>query len=38
MCDPHLVYTILEVLTLLQRATENEYLDEVCNILKFYPL
>lgn len=29
MCDPQLVYAILEVLTLLQRATENEYLDEV---------
>ncbi|XP_006457944.1 hypothetical protein AGABI2DRAFT_64231 [Agaricus bisporus var. bisporus H97] len=28
MCDPQLVYAILEVLTLLQRATENEYLDE----------
>lgn len=31
MCDPHLVYAILEVLTLLQRATENEYIDEVCD-------
>ena len=29
MCDPPLVFAILEVLTLLRRATENEYLDEV---------
>ncbi|KAM5531731.1 hypothetical protein V8D89_014580 [Ganoderma adspersum] len=28
MCDPPLVFAILEVLTLLRRATENEYLDE----------
>ncbi|KXN92250.1 Phosphatidylinositol 4-kinase stt4 [Leucoagaricus sp. SymC.cos] len=28
MCDPHLVYAILEVLTLLQRGTENEFIDE----------
>ena len=29
MCDPPLVFAILEVLTLLRRATENEYFDEV---------
>ena len=29
MCDPPLVFAILEVLTRLRRATENEYLDEV---------
>ncbi|TBU65484.1 atypical/PIKK/PI4K protein kinase [Dichomitus squalens] len=28
MCDPPLVFAILEVLTLLRRATENEFLDE----------
>ncbi|CAK5277296.1 unnamed protein product [Mycena citricolor] len=28
MCDPPLVFAILEVLTLLRRACENEYLDE----------
>lgn len=30
MCDPSLVFAILEVLTLLQKACENEFLDEVC--------
>jgi phosphatidylinositol 4-kinase len=29
-CDPLLVFTILEVLTLLQRSCENEFVDEVC--------
>jgi len=29
MCDPILVFAILEVLTLLQRACENEHIDEV---------
>ena len=29
MCDPPLVFAILEVLTLTKRACENEYLDEV---------
>lgn len=29
MCDPPLVFTILEVLTLLRRACENEFMDEV---------
>ena len=29
MCDPPLVFAILEVLTLLQRACENEYIDQV---------
>ena len=29
-CDPPLVFAILETLTLLRRACENEYLDEVC--------
>lgn len=29
MCDPTLIFAILEVLTLLQRACENEYIDEV---------
>jgi phosphatidylinositol 4-kinase A len=33
MCDPVLVFVILEVLTLLQRACENEYIDEVCDML-----
>lgn len=32
MCDETLVYAILECLTLLGRACENEYLDEVCVI------
>jgi phosphatidylinositol 4-kinase A len=30
MCNPPLVFAILEVLTLLGRACENEYTDEVC--------
>lgn len=29
MCDTPLVFAILEVLTLLRRACENEYIDEV---------
>lgn len=29
MCDPTLVFAILEVLTLLQRSCENEHIDEV---------
>lgn len=29
MCDPQLVYALLEALTLLQRACNNEFLDEV---------
>ncbi len=29
MCDPPFVFTILETLTLLRRACENEFLDEV---------
>jgi hypothetical protein len=28
MCDPPLVFAILEVLTLLRRACENEFIDE----------
>jgi phosphatidylinositol 4-kinase len=30
MCDTPLVFAILEVLTLLRRACENEFTDEVC--------
>lgn len=30
MCDPSLVYSILEVLTLLRRSCEGEFVDEVC--------
>jgi phosphatidylinositol 4-kinase len=30
MCDPPLVYSILEVLTLLRRSCEGEFVDEVC--------
>ena len=30
MCDPPLVFSILEVLTLLRRSCEGEFLDEVC--------
>lgn len=29
MCDPPLVFAILEVLTLLRRSCENEFTDEV---------
>lgn len=29
MCDTYFVFAILEVLTLVQRACENEYVDEV---------
>jgi hypothetical protein len=29
MCDPALVFSILEVLTLLRRSYEGEYVDEV---------
>lgn len=30
MCDPPLVFAILEVLTLLRQSCENEFIDEVC--------
>ena len=30
MCDPPLVFSILEVLTLLRRSCEGEFMDEVC--------
>ena len=33
MCDPPLVFAILEVLTLLRQATENEFLDEVWGLI-----
>ena len=33
MCDPPLVYAILEVLTLLRKACEGEYTDEVHNYI-----
>lgn len=34
MCDPPLVFAILEVLTMVRKACEGEYTDEVCS-LKF---
>lgn len=30
MCDSQLVFATLEVLTLLQRSCDNEFVDEVC--------
>ncbi|KAF9246393.1 hypothetical protein BU15DRAFT_85159 [Melanogaster broomeanus] len=36
MCDPTLVYAILECLTLLRRACENEYADEYNSIYEFH--
>ncbi|KAI0064541.1 hypothetical protein BV25DRAFT_1930940 [Artomyces pyxidatus] len=36
MCDPPLVFAILEVLTLLRRACENEYVDEYNPIYEFH--
>ncbi|KAF9526949.1 hypothetical protein CPB83DRAFT_856867 [Crepidotus variabilis] len=36
MCDPVLVFAILEVLTLLQRACENEFIDECNPIYEFH--
>ncbi|ESK94184.1 phosphatidylinositol 4-kinase [Moniliophthora roreri MCA 2997] len=35
MCDPPLVFAILEVLTLLRRACENEFIDEFNPIYEF---
>jgi len=32
MCDPPLVFAILETLTLLGKACENEFTDEVCRV------
>lgn len=32
MCDPPLVFAILEILTILRRACEGEYMDEVSEI------
>lgn len=34
LCDPPLVFAILEVLTLLRRSCENELIDEVCSRLR----
>ncbi|KAF7980170.1 hypothetical protein HWV62_39641 [Athelia sp. TMB] len=36
MCDPPLVFAILEVLTLLRRACDNEFLDEDNPVYEFY--
>ncbi|KAH7923479.1 hypothetical protein BV22DRAFT_1036261 [Leucogyrophana mollusca] len=36
MCDPPLVYAILEALTLLRRACENEFMDEYNPIYEFH--
>ncbi|KAK7038059.1 hypothetical protein R3P38DRAFT_3311292 [Favolaschia claudopus] len=36
MCDPPLVFAILEVLTLLRRACENEFLDEYNPTYEFH--
>jgi phosphatidylinositol 4-kinase len=36
MCDPPLVFSILEVLTLLRRSCEGEYVDEVRPQLLFH--
>ena len=36
MCDPPLVFSILEVLTLLRRSCEGEYVDEVRSRLPLY--
>jgi phosphatidylinositol 4-kinase len=36
MCDPPLVFSILEVLTLLRRSCEGEYVDEVNPRLLFH--
>lgn len=38
MCDPSLVFSILEVLTLLRRSCEGEYVDEVGRWLLFHYL
>jgi hypothetical protein len=35
MCDPPLVFAILEVLTMLRRSCENEFTDEVCSFCFF---
>lgn len=35
MCDPPFVIAVLEVLTLLRRACENEFNDEVCTYAFF---
>jgi phosphatidylinositol 4-kinase len=38
MCDPPLVFAILEALTMLRKACEGEFIDEVSSIgyLKLY--
>ncbi|KAF8077714.1 hypothetical protein FPV67DRAFT_1462774 [Lyophyllum atratum] len=36
MCDPPLVFAILEVLTLLRQACENEFLDEYNPVYEFH--
>ncbi|RDB21005.1 Phosphatidylinositol 4-kinase stt4 [Hypsizygus marmoreus] len=36
MCDPPLVFAILEVLTLLRRSCENEFIDEYNPVYEFH--
>ncbi|KAL4260020.1 PI3/PI4-kinase family protein [Pleurotus pulmonarius] len=36
MCDPPLVFAILEVLTLLRRACENEFVDEFNPVFEYH--
>ncbi|THH17523.1 hypothetical protein EW146_g3305 [Bondarzewia mesenterica] len=36
LCDPPLVFAILEVLTLLRRACENEFIDEYNPVYEFH--
>ena len=36
LCDPPFVVATLEVLTLMQRACEGEFTDEVCNELSLH--
>lgn len=36
MCNPPLVFSILEVLTLLRRSCEGEYVDEVSPLFSRY--
>lgn len=36
MCDGPFVFALLEVLSLLRKACEGEFVDEVCRVLSTY--
>ena len=37
MCDRQVVFTLLEILTLMRRSCELQYTDEVRNVMRACP-